>query len=103
MRDVMIRLVLAVTIINTASLAALLWLLLKRRLRHSELEIIMDSLDQTRGHVDTQGEHTALEHGALSKALEKANGRLQFLIAKDIAEELAIVRARQEVEKGEAI
>jgi hypothetical protein len=81
----MMRLVLAVTIVNTALAAGLLWLLFKRRLRQSELEIILDALDETRGTVALHAEHTAGEHSQIFKILKKVGDRLQFLVAKDIA------------------
>lgn len=80
---------------------ALFGLLLLRRLKKSEVEILMDAIDGARAQLDMQGRLTVLEHEELSKQLDKANGRLQFLLAKDIADELA-AQSKREAKEREA-
>ncbi len=67
--------------------AATAILLLLRRQR-SDTEVILDAIDGARNEIDSNAKHTVLEHESLSKEMRKANGRLQFLMAKEIAEEL---------------
>jgi hypothetical protein len=86
---------------STLVIVIFIAVVLARRMRRPETEIILDAIDGTRNQVDDHAKHTALEHEALSKQMTKANGRLQFLIAKDIADALSIVKAADQAKKGE--
>lgn len=68
-------------------------LLIVHRWRRPETAVILDAIDGARAQIDMDAKHNVTEHQAITKSLEKANGRLQFLIAKDIAEELSAAKA----------
>lgn len=72
-----------------------------RRWWRSDTEVILDALDGTRDQIDNHAKHTVLEHESLSKQLGKANGRLQFLMAREIAEELGEIAAAVAPKDGE--
>lgn len=67
-------------------------LLLSRRHR-PDTDVILDAIDGTRDQIDSDAKHAVLEHETLSRQLGKANGRLQFLMAKEIAAELGDLAA----------
>jgi hypothetical protein len=64
--------------------------------------VILDSIDGVRDQVDNAGMHTQLEHAAIIKEQEKTSGRLQFLVAKDIAAELGNQRAAEAQQRRDA-
>lgn len=78
------------TFLVVVGIAALLFM---RRQRRPETAVILDAIDGARAQIDMDTRHNVVEHEAINKRLDKANGRLQFLIAKDIAEELAASKA----------
>lgn len=61
-------------------------------------ELTLDQLRREiggcRDHIAAIMEDNHLDHEAMTKLLEKANGRLQFLLAKEITAELEASRAK---------
>lgn len=75
--------------------------LLVWRRRRPEIAVILDAIDGARAQIDMGAKHDVTEHAAIAKSLEKANGRLVFLMSKDIAEELEeIAKATKAVDTG---
>jgi type II secretory pathway pseudopilin PulG len=64
----------------------------RRPRRRTDTEVILDAIDGVRQQVDNASQLTALEHENQAKATQKIGGRIQFLIAKDIAAELGAQR-----------
>jgi hypothetical protein len=89
--------------IATFLLVAGIGVLLLSRRHRPDTDVILDAIDGARDEIDSNAKHTVLEHEALSKQMSKANGRLQFLLAKEIAEELGdLAAAVAEPKKDEA-
>lgn len=95
--------ILGIVVATFLLLLALFALLVLRRLRKPEVEILLDAIDGVRAQVDLSDRNTVLEHEEQIKKLDKANGRLQFLLAKDIAEELGAQRDREAKEREAAV
>lgn len=92
-------------ILGGATLLAVTWVLVlqyenRQVLKNLEVDTVLDAIDGVRDSIDHGDRNTRLEHEALHAGLAKANGRLQFLVAKDISAELSAAVERDRARRA---
>ena len=95
-REQFIALISALTFVGVLVVIALVvWLIRRHHRAESEIK-------HAGGRVDALAENNDLDHREINRKIDKQTGRLQFLVAKDIAVQLAEEKARKLMEEGGA-
>lgn len=99
LENILILAMLALVIVLVGAIFLVdLWMLRvmrKKAAEKTETDTLLDAMDDLRGDVHASTQHTTGEHAAIFKHLHKIAGRLQFLVAKDVADELSALKAKQ--------
>ncbi len=86
------ELILAAMLVLIGLVAWIVRILRSSPLPRPSLEQLRADINGVREHIAAIREDNQLDHETMERMLEKANGRLQFLMAKEIAMELEIER-----------
>lgn len=68
-----------------------------------DTDILLDAIDGLRDQVDQEAQHTVSEHKGMADTLKTVSGRMQWMVANDLADEETRLReiARVEAAKKE--